>query len=218
MSSILLSASALLFDNDGVLVDSHEQVEQAWRQLAAEFELDAEPLMRELIGRRAEDTLSAHLEPATLERAVERLEHLEVALADQTPALAGALELTAALDGLPWTIVTSASTRLAEARWAGAGIAIPDRAVTADHVTRGKPDPEPYLVGAKRLGVEPSACVVFEDSPAGGESGRQAGATVVAVGDHPWSFEPAARVRDLTMVRVEPGSHDAAITLRIDST
>lgn len=216
MKSVLLTASAVLFDNDGVLVDSHLQVERAWRQLADEFGLDAEPLLIELIGRRASDTLSQHLETSECARAVERLEDLEVELADQTPPLAGALELIAALDGRPWTIVTSASTRLAKARWAGASIAIPDQCVTADHVAQGKPDPEPYLVGAQRLGVDPAQCIVFEDSPAGGESARQAGAIVVAVGDQPWPFDPAARVPDLTGVSVT-SSPGEALALRITS-
>lgn len=216
MNSVLLTASAVLFDNDGVLVDSHLQVEQAWRQLADEFGLDAEPLLKELIGRRAIDTLSEYLDADECRRAVERLENLEVALADQTPPLTGALELLAALAGQPWTIVTSASTRLAEARWEGAGIAAPERSVTADHVTKGKPDPEPYLVGARVLGVDPTQCIVFEDSPAGGEAARRAGANVVAVGDQRWPFAPAARVHDLTDVSVQSGPGEA-IVLRFDT-
>lgn len=212
-SSALLTASAVMFDNDGVLVDSHDEVEQAWRQLADEFQLDFELLRTSFVGRRAPDTLGAYLTGDDLGRAVERLEDLEVQLAVHTRPLAGAIKLVSALAGRRWTVVTSASTRLAAARWNGAGIPAPGRPVSADHVSAGKPDPEPYLVGAQQLDVDPAECIVFEDSPAGGESARRAGAAVVAVGDQTWPFEPAARITDLCQVVVE-ADHRAPIALR----
>lgn len=201
---VTLQADAILFDNDGVLVDSHPEVERAWRQLCSEFSLDAESLLPELIGVRAVDTLSRYLPPDGVAAAAERLEDIEVELAPQTRPMVGALELLAQLPGLPWTIVTSATRRLAEARWRGAGIAIPPRPVTAEDVTKGKPDPEPFLVGAERLGVDPARCVVFEDSPSGGAAGAAAGSTIVAVGSHRWLHEPKVRVADLSAITVEP--------------
>ncbi len=202
---MLIEADAILFDNDGVLVDSHREVELAWRRLADEFDLDAETLLPELIGVRAVDTLSRYLSPDRCRAATRRLEHLEVELAADTEPLSGAIDLLAQLDGRPWTIVTSATRRLAEARWAGAGISVPVRPVTADDVSRGKPDPEPFLIGARVLGVDPRRCLVFEDSPSGGLAAAAAGATVVAVGSIEWSIEPAARVADLTEVSVGEG-------------
>lgn len=210
MDAVSLNASAVLFDNDGVLVDSHREVDQAWRQLAAEFGLETERLLVELVGVRAVDTLARYLPPDRCAAAVDRLEDLEVKLADQTRPLAGATQLLAALSGYRWTIVTSGTARLAQARWQGAGIPVPDNPVTADDVSKGKPDPEPYLVGARTLGVDPARCLVFEDSPAGGDAARAAGATVVAVGSLPWSFEPAARIPDLNGLTVEPGPTDAS--------
>jgi len=109
--------------------------------------------------------------------------------------------MLAALTNARWAIATSAGRRLAMARWAGAGIEA-TTTVTAEDVENGKPDPDPYLLAAERLGVDPSDCVVFEDSPAGGLSGRAAGAQVVAVGDLEWSFEPTARVPDMSYVNV----------------
>lgn len=206
LGAVEIEADAILFDNDGVLVDSHAEVDRAWRQLAAEFDLDAETLLPELIGVRAIDTLSRYLPPERLDEATGRLEDLEVELADITRPLAGAVELLDQLSGLRYTIVTSATRRLAEARWNGAGITIPDGPITADDVSKGKPDPEPFLAGARRLGVDPGRCVIFEDSPSGGEAGFAAGATVVAVGSVAWRREPVARVRDLTQVRVRPGA------------
>ena len=127
---------------------------------------------------------------------------LEVEMATACTPLAGAIDL---LDQLPvdsWTIVTSGSTRLAEARWRGAGIPIPPKVITADDVAAGKPDPEPYLRASALLDVDPSRAAVFEDSSPGGESGKAAGATVIAVGNQEWSTTPAARVADLSTVAV----------------
>jgi sugar-phosphatase len=192
-----LVADAVLFDSDGVLVDSHEQVEIAWRELAARYDLDTERLLVELIGVRAGDTLARHLPPDKVDEAVSRLEDLEVISAVDTPSIPGARELLAALPLGKWAIVTSASRRLGQARWRGAGLSLPSTVITAEDVNRGKPDPEPFLTGADRLGVDPTACVVFEDSPAGGTAARDAGARVVAVGSQPWPFEPDARIPNL---------------------
>lgn len=208
-----ITVDAVLFDNDGVLVDSHREVEQAWRQIAAEFDLDTDTLLVELIGRRAADTLSDHLDPEQCRLATARLEHLEIELADQTRPLAGALQLLDQLEGGRWTIVTSATRRLAEARWRGASIRIPERPVTADDVTNGKPDPEPFLVGAAAVGADPARCLIFEDSPAGGAAAHAAGASVVAVGDLEWPFEPLARIGDLTRVSASLEA-DGSLTLR----
>lgn len=195
-----LRADAIFLDNDGVVVDSHHQVELAWRRLASEYGLDYDSLIEELVGVRAADTLGRYLAPGEAARAVARLEDLEVELAASVRPLAGASELIRRLPAGSWTIVTSASLRLASARWRAAGIPIPARAVTADDVSRGKPDPEPFLEAARLLGVDPSRCVVFEDSPSGGAAAHAAGATVVAVGSQPWATEPVARIENLSQV------------------
>ncbi|MFW2380519.1 MAG: HAD-IA family hydrolase [Acidimicrobiales bacterium] len=197
-----IEVGGVLFDNDGVLVDSHRQVESAWGQLAAEFDLDIQTLLGELAGVRAVDTLSRYLTPDQAARADARLEDLELELAHTTRPLKGAPDVLNHLDDLSWSIVTSASRRLAEARWRGAGITVPPSTVTADDVSHGKPYPDPYLLAARSLGVDPTDCVVFEDSASGGSAGRAAGSTVIAVGAQPWTFEPWARVNDLTGVQV----------------
>lgn len=209
-----IEADAILFDNDGVLVDSHREVELAWRQVAVEFNLDAERLLLELIGVRSADTLGRYLGGEQLDAAVERLEELEVELASQTRPLVGAHELIDQLADVSWTIVTSAARRLAEARWNGAGIAFPRSTITAEDVTLGKPHPEPFLAGANLLGVDAERCVIFEDSPSGGAGAIAAGATVIAVGTLPWKHEPAARVPDLAAVTVVRGQgHGLALQL-----
>lgn len=197
-----LEVAALLFDNDGVLVDSHQQVGDAWRALADELGLDPDRVLAEVIGVRPLDSLQRLLPADRVPAAVARIEELELADATSTVALPGAVELLAALPADRWTIVTSGSRRLAEARWRGAGIPIPLKSVTADDVARGKPDPEPYLRGAELLGVGPADCAVLEDAAPGARAGVDAGACVIAVGDVPFDVEPVARIPDLTHLSV----------------
>ena len=210
-----VDVDGVLLDNDGVLVDSHAVVDVAWRRLSQEFGLDVDRVLGELAGVRAADTLGRHLSGERLARAVVRLEDLEVELAAQVGAVAGAAELLRALPRERWTVVTSATTRLAEARWRGARLPVPERPVTADDVGRGKPDPEPYLRGAAALGLDPVRCVVLEDSASGAAAATAAGCRVVAVGNQPWDVEPAARVDDLTSLRVEVRRDGSGAALRL---
>lgn len=207
---IVIEAAAVLFDSDGVLIDSHRVVEEAWRQVAAEFGLDGDRLAREQAGVRAEETLARYLRRERTRQAVARLENLEVGLAGQVESLPGALNLTRQLPASRWAIVTSASRRLAAARWATVGMEVPPATVTADDVSRGKPDPAPYLKAASLLDVDPEQCVVFEDSPSGGRAASAMGATVVAVGNQSWPVEPKLRVHDLAQITYDgseyPGS------------
>ncbi|MFJ9246543.1 HAD family hydrolase [Streptomyces sp. NPDC101776] len=178
-----IHAQALLFDNDGTLVSSLESVRRCWTRWADEFGITAEDFARvELHGRTAveiaADLLPAHVVPVAVAR-IEALEVEDVPNGGAVP-LPGTKEF---LDSLPadrWAVVTSATRRLAEARLAHAGI-LPKTLVVAEDVTRGKPDPEPYLLAARQLGVDPADCVVFEDAPAGLQAGRAAGMITVAL-------------------------------------
>ena len=178
-----IHAEALLFDNDGTLVSSLESVRRCWTRWAAEFGITAEDFARvELHGRTAvaiaADLLPADVVPA----AVARIEALEVEDVPNGGAtlLPGTRDFLDALPADRWAVVTSATRRLAEARLAHAGI-LPKTLVVAEDVTRGKPDPEPYLLAARQLGVDPARCVVFEDAPAGLQAGRAAGMITVAL-------------------------------------
>ncbi|MDT6985734.1 HAD family hydrolase [Streptomyces lusitanus] len=178
-----IHARALLFDNDGTLVSSLESVNRCWTRWAVEYGLTAEDFARvELHGRPAAeiaaDLLPAHVVP----QAVARIEDLEVEdVADGgVRLLPGTEEFLAGLPAERWAVVTSATRRLAEARLAAVGI-LPKTLIAADDITRGKPDPEPYLLAARTLGVDPADCVVFEDAPAGLQAGRAAGMTTVAL-------------------------------------
>jgi sugar-phosphatase len=207
-----IHADALLFDNDGTLVSSLESVRRCWTRWAHEYGVTAEQFGRiQLHGRTAVD-IAADLLPAdVVPEAVARIERLEVedVANGGVRLLPGTREF---LDSLPadrWAVVTSATLRLAEARLEAVGIR-PKTLVAAEDVTRGKPDPEPYLLAARALGVEPSRCVVFEDAPAGLAAGRAAGMTTVALATTQGAHELDADlvVKDLSALSalVEGGS------------
>jgi len=211
-ASMQLICDAVMFDRDGVLVDSHLDGHRAWTQLSSEFGFGlTDEVFAELAGIRPADSLARFLPECQLHEAATRLEDLEVSLAASTDPLPGAVGLLTSLGVDGWAIVTSAGRRLALARWAGAAVPIPRIVVAAEDVTLGKPDPEPYLVGARALGVDASECVVFEDSPSGAAAAFEAGAKVIAVGDQPWPVQPAARVRDLDDVLITKDSEQRLV-------
>lgn len=178
-----LHAQALLFDNDGTLVSSLESVRRCWTRWAVEYGITAEQFGQvELHGRPAAEIAADLLPTARVAEAVARIEQLEV---EDVPGggvrlLPGTRDFLDALPADRWAVVTSATRRLAEARLDAVGI-LPKTLVAADDITRGKPDPEPYLLGARALGVDPADCVVFEDAPAGLQAGRAAGMRTVAL-------------------------------------
>ncbi|MER6330340.1 HAD family hydrolase [Streptomyces sp. NPDC001034] len=178
-----IHAHALLFDNDGTLVSSYDSVVRCWTRWAHEYGVTAERFGQvELHGRTAAEIIADLLPADLVPEAVARVEQLEV----EDVANGGVRLLPgtrAFLDSLPadrWAVVTSATRRLAEARLSAVGIT-PKSLVSADDVTHGKPDPEPYLLAARQLGVDPADCVVFEDAPAGLRAGRAAGMRTVAL-------------------------------------
>ncbi|MGA4866532.1 HAD family hydrolase [Streptomyces lavendulocolor] len=180
-----IHAEALLFDNDGTLVSTLESVHRCWTRWAGEYGIAADDFARvELHGRPAVEIITELLPPgraAEIPAALARIERLEI---EDVPGgvklLPGTGELLAALPANRWAVVTSATGPLAAARLREAGIDAPVL-IAADDITRGKPDPEPYLLAAARLGVDPARCVVFEDAPAGLASGRAAGMRTVAL-------------------------------------
>ncbi|TJZ41910.1 HAD family hydrolase [Streptomyces piniterrae] len=177
-----ISAEALLFDNDGTLVSSIASVERCWGRWAKEYGVTAEDFARILLhGRPAVEVVADLLPAGLVPEALARIEQLEVEdVAGGTVALPGTHALLAGLPAERWAVVTSATRRLAEARLAEAGVR-PKHLISADDISRGKPDPEPFLMAAARLGVDPARCVVFEDAPAGLTAGRAAGMTTVAL-------------------------------------
>ena len=133
------------------------------------------------------------------EAANERINQLELDQAHQTIPLPGAVELLTAMPAGIWTVCTSANPHLGKARLTAAGLPVPAQLVTAWDVQRGKPHPDPYLLGAERLGFDISNCVVFEDAPAGVEAGIEAGAgLIVGVTEHALKSQADIVVKDLS--------------------
>jgi sugar-phosphatase len=193
------SCSALLFDNDGVLVDSHQAAKAAWDVWATEFSPGYDLDKANNAGRRAEDMVRELVSPELFAKANDRINALEQETAHMTVPLAGAKELLESLPIGVWTICTSANPNLGKARLEAAGLPIPKELVTGDDVKQGKPHPDPYLLGAKNLGFEPMDCVVFEDAEAGVISAIEAGVgLVIGVGERAMNSQADIVVRDLT--------------------
>ena len=205
-----IRCQAILFDLDGVLVDSRRCVERVWRIWARERTLDPDRFIRESYGRRTSETLSMvapELDAAAETAVLDAMEEVET---EGLVATAGALDLLRQLPAGRWAIVTSGSRPVATLRLRTAGLPVPEVFVTGEEVRRGKPDPEPYLTAATRMTLSPSDCLVIEDAPAGVEAGVAAGMKVLAVATtHPLAQLGAAHVRvtglDRLQVSLEPG-------------
>jgi len=215
-SPVLIHCQGVLFDMDGILISSIESVERSWTKWANLRKVDAALTRETAHGRRAVETIGLLRPDLDPEAELKVIEEIEVADNDGLTVLPGVLALLAALPADRWTVVTSATERLARIRMAAGGFPVPARLVTADRVTRGKPHPEPFLAGAALLGVAPADCVVFEDSASGAQAGRDAGCTVVATTfSHPIESLHAAHylVRDLTSVSAEMRDGEIALHL-----
>ncbi len=173
-------ASGLLFDNDGVLVDSHAAAADAWAIWCKEYAPHINWDDPQHAGQRAEDKVREWISsPELFEQANNRINELEQLTAHTTVALPGAVELTSSLRDGTWTVCTSANPNLGRARLIAAGIKVPAELVTAADVKRGKPHPDPYLLGAERLGFAAEECVVFEDAIAGALAAEEAGVGLI---------------------------------------
>jgi mannitol-1-/sugar-/sorbitol-6-phosphatase len=199
----MIRCKGLLFDMDGILISSLGSVERSWTRYAAMRSLDPALAISLAHGRRAVETIAALRPDLDPEAELKVIEDIEIADGDGIHILPGVLKLLTGLPKNRWTVVTSATGRLARMRLAAAGIPVPERLVTAESVSQGKPDPAPFLAGAALLGLAPEDCVVFEDSASGVKSGRAAGCTVVGTTfSHPVESLAAAHylVPDLTAV------------------
>lgn len=211
-SQVQIHCQGILFDMDGILISSLASVERSWSNWAILRGVDPIFACQTAHGCRAVDTLAKlrpDLDPAVEVRIIE--DH-EMADTGDVHALPGVLHLLHTLNSSPstrnrWTVVTSASERLARVRLAAGGIPIPQRIVAAEQVSQGKPHPDPFLAGAALLGFPPEQCVVFEDSSSGVQAGSAAGCTVVATTfSHPIDTLAAAHylVQDVTGIAVKP--------------
>ena len=216
-----IDCRGVLFDLDGVLVDSTPAVARVWTIWAQKHGFDPEETVRKAHGRPSLATIRELLPDADhgAENAI--VERMEIEDVSDVIPLPGALELLASLPADRWTVVTSCTRTLALVRLRVAGLPLPDQMVTSTDIVNGKPHPEPYLKGAKLLGFAPQDCVVFEDAPAGIRSGKAAESRVVA-------FQTTERdeflrqagadwiVKDASAVRVEEnGTLNISLILRV---
>ena len=205
-SFVSIHCQGILFDMDGILISSIEAVERAWSKWADVRGVDRELVMSVMHGRRAIETVAKTCPDCDPEAELKIIERFEIEDKDGLKVLPGVPELLRALPNNRWTVVTSATLGLARVRLQAGGISVPDHMVTAEHVSRGKPHPEPYIAGATLLGLRPTECVVFEDSTSGVQAGRAAGCTVIGTTfSHPVESLDAAHyvVDDLTGVNAE---------------
>jgi sugar-phosphatase len=175
-----IRCNALLFDLDGVLIDSTPAVARVWHRWAVEHGLDPETVIHMAHGRPSRTTIRDLLPNADIDHEDREVERREIADLDGVVLLPGARELLNILPPERWTIATSCTRPLAEVRLRAAGLPIPKTMITSNDVKIGKPDPEPYLKAAAKLGFAASECVVVEDVPAGIRAGKAAGAGVIA--------------------------------------
>ncbi len=178
---VAIRCSALLFDLDGVLIDSTPAVARVWSRWAVAHGFDPDRVVKMAHGRPSRTTIRELLPDADVEKEDHEVERMEIQDLDGVVVLPGARQL---LDSLPadrWTIATSATRALAEVRLRAAGLPIPMRMITSSDVKIGKPDPEPHLKAAAALNQVASDCVVVEDVPAGISAGKASGARVIAL-------------------------------------
>jgi len=173
--------AALLFDLDGVLINSTPAVTRVWHRWAVEHGFNPEEVVARGHGRPSIATIRDYLPHADHEAEDHEVERREMEDLEGVVPLPGALDLLANLPADRWTIVTSCTRPLAEVRIKAAGLPVPKNLITSNDITHGKPHPEPYLKAASILGFDPSSCVILEDVPAGIRSAKAAGGKVIAL-------------------------------------
>lgn len=176
-----ISCAAILFDLDGVLIDSTPAVTRVWRSWAIQHGFDPEEVVARAHGRPSLSTIRDYLPDADHEAENRKVERAEIDDIEGVVPLPGAVNLLSRLPHDRWTIVTSCTRALAEVRINAAGLPLPAGMITSTDIVHGKPHPEPYLKAAAMMGYPASSCAVVEDAPAGIRSGKSAGARVIAL-------------------------------------
>lgn len=177
----IFSCAAILFDLDGVLCDSTRQVDREWREWAARRGVDGDAVMAIAHGVRTIEVIRRVAPLLDAEAEADAIENHEANDQSGVVVMPGAVELVKTIPLGRWGVVTSGTRLLAQNRLRHCGLPVPEVLVTSDDVTNGKPHPEPYLLGAERIGVAPAECLVIEDAPAGIESARAGGMKVIGM-------------------------------------
>ncbi|MFI5245560.1 MAG: HAD-IA family hydrolase [Gemmatimonadales bacterium] len=191
-----IHADAVLFDMDGVLVDSKDVIERVLQRWALRHGLDPEAVRQLPHGQKTRDTITAFAPRLNVAEEVRWLDAEEERDLEGITAIRGAAGLLAELAPNEWAVVTSSGRELARRRLAAAGLPLPLTLVSGDMVTQGKPAPDGYLMAAERLERQPDACIVIEDAPAGIDAGLAAGMRVIGVA----TTYPRARLSGCTAI------------------
>lgn len=192
----IFDCAAILFDLDGVLVDSTGSVDRQWRRWAEEHNLDPQKVVDTAHGVRTIEIVRRFTPHIHAEAEVVRLEKREAEDHQGVAVMPGAVELLHSIPEGRWCVVTSGTRLLATARLKLANLPAPKVLVSADDVSKGKPDPEPYLMGAKLLGMNPVECLVVEDAPAGIRAAHAGGMKAVGI----TSTYPASELQEADAV------------------
>src|ERR1700676_742635 len=192
----IFSCSAILFDLDGVLVDSTRAVDREWREWARRKGIDGDAVMAIAHGVRTIEVIRRVAPHLDADAEAWEIENEEASDQHGVSVMPGAVALVRSLPEGRWGVVTSGTQLLASARLRFCGLPVPNVLVTADDVEHGKPHPEPYLKGAEMLGFEPAECWVIEDAPAGIRSARAAGMKVIGLA----STYPASKLGEADAV------------------
>jgi mannitol-1-/sugar-/sorbitol-6-phosphatase len=220
----IIRCDAVLFDMDGVLVDSTPAVARVWATWAQAHGFVPEEVVRKAHGRPSLATVRELLPDGDHSTENRWLEQAEIADISDVVALPGAFELLRSIAPERWAVVTSATRPLAEVRLRAAGLPVTQNLVTATDLERGKPWPDPYLKGAEILRIAPAECIVAEDAPSGVHAGKAAGARVLALRTTSTDEELLNAganwlADDLSAVSLQPSQNGAvAFTLRTKET
>jgi len=236
MSDILVHAHAILFDMDGTLVDSTSGVVGAWNLFRQTYPtIDVHHILSSSHGVRTVDNLRNHCgiqDPDTLQQEAERFEEAIVSTSSASggqgivllPGVRSIMNELAPWRFLPnpcWTICTSAARAYASSALNIADIPVPDVFVVSEDVPRGKPFPDPYLLGAKQAGVKPENCIVIEDAPSGIRSGRAAGCKTIALltthtREQVEAAQPHFIIKDLSCITVQRTTAGVTVTIKME--
>ncbi len=210
--------SAILFDLDGVLVDSTRSVDRQWRRWAREVNVDPDDVVRIAHGVRTIEVVRGVAPHMDAEAEVMRIERREAEDQDCVTVMPGASELLASIPQARWAVVTSGTKYLATARLRVGRLPIPEILVAADDVTQGKPHPEPYLKGAELLGIEAGECLVIEDAPAGIRAAHAAGMKAIGLtSTYPADAlgEADAVIASLAQIEVRDGATSGSMQIQL---
>jgi sugar-phosphatase len=216
LAAVTVEAKGLLFDLDGVLISSIDSALRCWQRWAKMYDVPNASSFVLPHGMPARDIVIMLRPDIDPDAGLKVIEDMEIEDTGDIKVLPGVAELLAGLPSERWTIVTSCTRRLLNARLKAAGLPEPPNVVTSDMVSRGKPDPEPYRRGAEALGLDPADCIVVEDAVVGVTAGLGAGCRVLAVLSSTPRVELKAATwiaRSLAIVKVAADADGLQVTI-----